>query len=172
MESYVRQARPADLEKIAEIFDSGRIFLKNQGLPQWQDGHGPTGPLAEADMERGHGYVLVYQGEVAGYTALVPAPDGSPPLTEGQWIEGYGQHVVIHRVALAGSLRGRGLSRQFLRDMVLTARIWGYRDIRIDTHPGNQIMRKIIEQTGFSYRGLMHLPIPNGERLAYQMILD
>ena len=172
MEGYVRQARLADLEKIVEIFDSGRQFLKDQGLPQWQDGEGPSRDIAEEDIAKGHGYVLVFQGEVAGYTALVPSPDGSPPLSEGQWDGGYDRHMVIHRVALDGNLRGRGLSRQFLRDMILAARLLGYQDIRIDTHPGNMIMRNVTERTGFSYKGIMHLPIPNGERLAYQIILD
>ena len=169
MEGYIRQARPEDMEKIVAIFESGQKFLKDQGLPQWQDGHGPTGPMAAEDIQKGHGYVLVFQGEVAGYAALVPAPDGSPPLAEGQWKDPEERHIVIHRVALAEHLRGQGLSRQFLRDTVIAAGLLGYRDIRIDTHPGNVIMQKIIEQVGFSHRGTMHLPISHGERLAYQI---
>ena len=172
MEAYIRQARLPDLEKIVEIFESGRQFLKEQGLPQWQDGEGPNQTLAEQDINRGQGYVLVLSGEVAGYAALIPAPDGSPPLTEGQWAGDFDRHIVIHRVALDGNLRGRGLSRQFLRDIVIAAGILGYQDIRIDTHPGNMIMRKITEQVGFLYKGMMHLPIKNGERMAYQIILD
>ena len=172
MEGYIRQARFSDMEKIVEIFESGRQFLKEQGLPQWQDGEGPNRALAERDIENGHGYVLVFQGQVAGYASLVPSPDGSPPLTEGEWQPGHDRHVVIHRVALDGTLRGRGLSQQFLRDIVIAAGLLGYQDVRIDTHPGNMIMRKITEKTGFLYKGLMHLPIANGERLAYQIVFD
>ena len=172
MEAYVRQARIEDLDKITEIFADGQEFLKKQGLPQWQDGHGPTRPMAEADIQKGHGFVLIFQGQVAGYAALVPSPDGSPPLSEGEWAGGYDRHLVIHRVAITRNLRGQGLSRQFLRDTILAARILGFQDLRIDTHPGNAIMQKISGQVGFIYRGTMDLPIPHGERLAYQIILD
>jgi len=172
MEAYIRRAKAEDLEKIAEILESGRQYLENQGLPQWQDGYGPSRTDAAADIEAGYGYVLLVSGAVAGYASLIPEPDGSPPLSEGAYEGSYDRYVAVHRVAVDGSLRGRGLSRQFLRDMVIAAGALGYQDIRIDTHPGNVIMQKITQQVGFSPQGVMHLPIPDGERLAYQILLD
>ena len=172
MERYIRRARVADLEKITAVLESGRRFLEEQGLPQWQDGYGPGRVDAAADIKAGYGYVLMVSNAVAGYAALIPEPDGSPPLSEGAYAGQYARYIAIHRVAVDGALRGSGLSRQFLRDMVTAAGGLGYQDVRIDTHPGNVIMQRIIDRVGFSHRGTMHLPIPHGERLAYQVLLD
>jgi len=172
MNSFTRPATPADLDTIQEIFDAGKDYLKSQGLPQWQDGHGPTIADTEPEILAGQGHVLVVDGVVSGYTSLIPEPDGSPDLAEGAFDVGYGQYVAIHRVALSPAVRGRGLSGGFMRDVLQAAREAGYRDIRIDTHPGNEIMQKVIMQMGFVYKGIMELDIPNGTRYAYQLVLD
>ena len=172
MTPYIRPARPEDLEKIQKIFQDGRQFLKEQGLPQWQNGHGPHPGETEQELRTGRGYVLIYESKVCGYATLTPGPDGTPALSEGSWDPRYQDHVVIHRVALRADCRGRGLGSALLRAMAQAARLKGYRDIRIDTNPGNKIMRKIIGQTGFVHRGTVHLPIPEGRRLVYQLLLD
>jgi len=172
MKSYIRPARTADLDAILRIVESGRKFLEEQDLPQWQAGTGPSRAGIESYIQRQIGYVLMVEGQVVGYAALVPSPDGAPPLTEGKYEGVHDNYAAIHQVAIDTAYRGRGLAGQFMRDMVTVAGILGYQDIRIDTHRGNVIMQKIILGTGFTYRGVMHLPIPNGERLAYQMLLD
>ena len=171
MKHITRLAVLADLDKLPPIFQAGVAYLKAQGLPQWQDGYSPTRESAAADMQAGRGYVLEVSGQVSGYASLIPEPDGSPELTEGAWTHGYGSYAAIHSVALDESVRGRGLAAAFLEDIIKAARALGYRDIRIDTHPGNQIMQRVVVQAGFTYTGVMHLPIPNGERVAYQRIL-
>jgi len=172
MEYYIRPARPADLDAIMPIIESGRQYLKNQGLPQWQDGEGPDLALVTGDVEAGRGYVLLSEGLISGYLALIPGPDGTPPLSEGAWDERFEQYVAIHSVALGPNCRGRGLGNSFLRDAVTAARVLGYQDIRLDTHPGNLIMQKAVAKLGFNYAGLTYLPMQNGERLAYQLLLD
>jgi len=172
MESYIRHARPADLEEILRITESGRQYLQDQGLSQWQDGFGPNRDSVETAIQTGQGYVLLFQDHLAGYGSLIPGPDGSPPLTEGQWAGAYDTYAAIHQVAISPAHRGRGLAARFMGDMVTAASALGYQDIRIDTHRGNLIMQKTILRAGFTYRGVMHLPIPDGERLAYQIILD
>ncbi|MFD2388203.1 hypothetical protein [Enterococcus rivorum] len=47
-----------------------------------------------------------------------------------------------------------------------------YFDIRIDTHPKNKAMQHLITKTGFEYRGNIQLPVSNGERFAYQLLLS
>ena len=172
MEYYIRPARPDDLDAIMTIVESGRQYLKSQGLPQWQDGEGPDLALVTGDIDAGHGYVLLCEGVISGYLALIPGPDGNPPLSEGAWDERFEQYAAIHRVALGSNCRGRGLGNVFLRDAITAARVLGYRDIRLDTHPGNLIMQKAIAKVGFTHVGLMELPMQNGERLAYQLLLD
>ena len=172
MEHQIRVAAPDDLEHIVAIIESGRAYLKAQGLPQWQNGYGPNRTEAASDMERGRGYVLEIAGRAGGYASLIPGPEGSPALFEGAWA-GAGEHyTTIHRVALESAVRGAGLSAAFLEGLIQAAQALGYQDIRIDTHPENVIMQKVIIKTGFQYRGVMQLPIPEGERWAYQLLLD
>jgi RimJ/RimL family protein N-acetyltransferase len=48
----------------------------------------------------------------------------------------------------------------------------GYRDVRIDTHPANEPMKRAIASTGFTYRGVVEFAIPDGVRAAFQLLLD
>ena len=54
----------------------------------------------------------------------------------------------------------------------MIARERNFTDIRIDTHAVNAIMQHVITKLGFTYQGMIMLPIANGERKAYQLILD
>ena len=169
MNHTTRPATTEDLENIQAIFDAGKAYLKSQGLPQWQNGHAPSLADAEPEVRAGQSYVLEVDGKVSGFASLIPGPDGSPELSEGAWDLRHSQYAAIHRVALDAAVRGRGLGAAFMRDVVRAAGERGYKDIRIDTHPGNKIMQKVVARAGFSYAGIMHLPIPDGERLAYQI---
>ena len=172
MEYQVRVAVPGDLESIVAIIESGRQYLKTQGLPQWQNGYGPNREEAAKDIERGCGYVLEVAGRPCGYASLIPGPEGSPPLAEGAWSRDGGHYTTIHRVALEASVRGSGLAATFLKGLIRAAHALGYQDIRIDTHPENVIMQKVTCKAGFTYRGVMQLRIPEGARWAYQLLLD
>ena len=172
MEYGFRPARPDDLEQILAVTESGRQYLQTQGLPQWQDGYAPAGPDIARDIQAGYGYVLTLNGTVCGYACLIPGPDGSPEPSEGAWDLRYDQYAAIHRVAIGASGRGRGLGGKLLQEMLAVGRAKGVQDLRIDTHRGNVIMQKVILGAGFHYIGILDLPIPNGERLAYQILLD
>lgn len=168
----LRLAVTADLPCIASILEQGRRYLQAQGLPQWQHGYGPDARMAEKDIVYREGYVLTEDEEILGYAALTAAPDESyAKIMDGDWEHTFDRYLSIHRVAMAAVVRGRGLSRQFITGLLEAARALSCHDIRIDTYPKNHIMEKVILRAGFVYRGKIVLPIPNGERNAYQIIL-
>jgi len=176
MNYETRLARGADLDEITAIFEAGRAYLKAQGIVQWQCQNGPSREKAERDVREGYGYVLIQDGKIAGYTALVPGdpgPDVFPPLTEGEWDERHPHYLAIHSVGMAEFARGRGLAIPFLNAMVEQAKALGYKDIRIDTHPDNQIMQKVSTQAGFVRKGTMVIPgSESGTRYVYQIVVD
>jgi len=176
MNHEIRLAQGADLDEILAIFDAGRAYLVAQEIVQWQCGNGPSREKAERDIREGYGYVLIVDGKIAGYTSLVPGypgPDRFPELTEGNWDERHPQYVAIHSVALAAFTRGRGLATPFLKEMITRAIDLGYKDIRIDTHPENQIMQKVMIKAGFVRTGTMVIPeTPSGTRHTFQIVLD
>ena len=110
--------------------------------------------------------------EIFGYSALVEGVDESyTNITQGQWDSTCERYLSIHRVAVSSSVRGMGLARQMMEHLIAAARRLGYRDIRIDTYHRNQIMERVILGAGFLWRGMVLLPIPNGERKAFQLVL-
>ena len=169
MESYLRLARIEELDQIYTILEEGRRFLKDQGLPQWQGGYGPTKHGTQEELEEGQGYAFIYQGRLSGYLAL---QTDTQDLLEGAW-EVFPQKklAVIKHVAMADSTRGKGLGKKMLEDSLRAAFVLGYEDVRIDTHKDNVVMQKLIASLGFARRGVLDLGFPNGMREAYQFIV-
>lgn len=173
MVSFIRLAELKDLPTLLEIVQQAKTFLKFQGLPQWQGDSGPNEGTLRSDIDKKIGYVFIFQGEIAGYANLTPGVDPVyTEISEGQWQTGADRYVSIHRVALSIKFRGQGLADKFLQALITVAGVNGSRDIRIDTHPRNVIMEKVILNAGFTYQGMVYFPIPNGERRAYQLILE
>jgi GNAT superfamily N-acetyltransferase len=171
IEINFRLAKPADLDAIDEVFASGRAFLREAGLSQWQNGYGPTRFVAEKDIVNGEGYVLIIAENVHGYAALTKGIDECyTAITGGAWDSSHATYVSVHRVAIHHRQRGQGLAKHLMDGLKTTAVALGFKDVRIDTHSGNTIMKKVIENAGFVYRGMVCFPIPNGERMAYQWL--
>jgi ribosomal protein S18 acetylase RimI-like enzyme len=161
-----------DLDSILPILQEAQEFLREQGSPQWQNGYGPNREMIEQDILRQEGYVFLLEGEIFGYGALTQGEDESySTITQGQWDSTHPRYLSIHRVAISSKVRGKGLARQMMEHLVATAQRMGYRDIRVDTYPRNQIMERVILGAGFTWMGMITLPIPDGERKAYQLII-
>lgn len=173
MSVAVRGALPADLDRIDAILIQGRTYLREQGLTQWQNGYGPSRADAARDIDQRNGYVLTVGGEISGYAALIQGLDPYyEQLISGQWAGDYPAYASIHRVALDASMRGKGLAAPFLCRLAAIAYEKGVYDTRIDTHPRNAIMQKAIARAHFIYRGVVSLPMPEGERWAYQLLTE
>lgn len=172
MALVLQKATAADLDRIAQIMESGRAYLHAQGSPQWQGGYGPNRASLSRNLAKQEGYILFCDGTLCGYAALISGTDEVyTNIAGGLWAETHGPYLSIHSVALAPSVRGRGLAAQFLHKLVETARSMGYSDVRIDTHACNLPMQRAILRAGFVHRGTVHFPIPNGARMAFQRVI-
>ncbi|WP_265457457.1 GNAT family N-acetyltransferase [Enterococcus sp. HY326] len=174
MKVYVRKATILDLDQIEKIIEDGKRYLQAQGSPQWQNGYGPTREKIQADIERKESYVMLVEGVIAGVAALVSGVDPVyTAISGGSWQENSAEsYLSVHRVAFNQELRGQGYAKLFMQLLVTVAATIGCRDLRIDTHEMNQIMQKVILGAGFTYQGEIEFPMPNGERRAYQIILE
>ena len=169
----IRIAEPNDIERILSVIESGREFLRSQGISQWQNGYGPSSQSVKGDIENNRGYALVTQaGAVCGYATLVEGVDDSyTNIKDGCWDDSHDRYISIHGVAIDADYRGKNLAKRFMRGLIEIAEGMGYRDIRIDTHPMNETMQRVILRAGFVYRGLVEFDIPDGKRKAYQLNL-
>lgn len=173
MAIYLRKAATTDLPEILEIIDAARQLLQKNKVPQWQNGEGPNKLQLEQDIRDQQCYLLIVAQQIAGLGII--STDKEAPyeqITNGRWLETTGDYAVLHRVALAPTYQGQGLALILMNFLITVARLKDYLDIRIDTHPQNIAMQQLIKKAGFLYRGDILLPVPDGERVAYQLILS
>ena len=154
------------------IFDEARATIAQLGIDQWQNGY-PNRAVVLSDIERLQSHCVFADGEICGTFALIS--DGEPTYNEiydGRWLTGDGKehYFAIHRVAISVKCRGKGISTEIISFCAEKARAAGKISLRIDTHKGNVVMRKMLEKHGFSYCGTIYLE-SGDERVAYEKIL-
>lgn len=158
----IRHAKMAEMERLLEIFDVARAYMRRSGNPtQWGGGYPSREVLCE-DIELDRLYVMEDGDGVYAVFVMADGPDPTYAYIDGEWQsdEDYG---VIHRVASDGSHRG------VFADIAAFAGE-KYSRLRIDTHEDNKPMQRAVEKEGFSHRGTIYLA--NGDpRRAYERII-
>lgn len=167
----LRETTENDLLAINQIVKEATAYLKEQGSPQWQDGHEPHENVIREDMQKKASYVLTLKDEVVGTVALIAEKDPVYEAIDGHWQgDGDGPYVALHHVAVSQKHRGIGLGKSIILAAINQAQELGFEDIRIDTYPANQPMLAVIEKLGFTYCGMIYFPFEHGERKAFQLI--
>lgn len=165
----IRKAVSADLDALMPIFDEARGTIGKLGIDQWQDGY-PQREVIEEDIRGGYTRVIETDGTVRGTFALFF--DGEPTydrIFDGHWLTGdeNRNYLAVHRVAITVASRGTGLSGALIAHAEEEAKAAGKLSIRIDTHEGNVVMRRMLEKNGLQYCGIIYLV--NGDpRVAYE----
>ena len=179
----IRKTEITDLDALMPIFDEARETIAALGIDQWQNGY-PSCAVIEKDIELSQSRVVIinggvcsacgnFGGDVCATFALIF--DGEPTydkIYDGEWLTGNSDsYIAIHRVAISVAMRGRGIAGEIISYATDTARSLGRKSLRIDTHRGNVVMRKMLEKQGFSHCGTIYLE--NGdERVAYEKIIE
>lgn len=158
----VRKATYPDIPRIMEICGEARSIMRADGnMNQWTGGY-PSEDVIRNDIDKAVGYVIG-DNFIEGYFAFIPGIERTYlDIEGGQWLDDVSPYCTIHR--LAGTKRGHGIAQ--------TCFDWCWsqcRNLRIDTHGDNRIMRHCIGKYGFIYCGIIHLLNGDG-RLAFQKI--
>ncbi len=170
-EPIARLAKKSDLPKIMPIFEEARASMARLGIDQWQDGY-PFREDIENDIANHESYVLcINRVIVASFAVLLHEDATYRNIVEGEWLTGNTtNYAAVHRVAVSGSGRRRGLATALLSyayDLAMENRLDA---LRIDTHEGNLPMRRTLEKNGFIHCGTIFLE--NGDtRVAYEKIV-
>ncbi len=163
------QATAEDADDIMEIIDYARRQMMAEGRRQWNEAY-PAREHIEADISRGHGYVLREGGAVRAYGAVI---FGEEPayrhIANGRWLSRL-PYVVLHRLAVSGEARGRGLAVRFIRAVEGLMRERGTRSFRVDTNHDNAAMRRVLDRTGFTLCG--DIEYDRGVRMVYEKLID
>lgn len=184
MNNYtISKASSKDIDRIMVLAAASRQIMKESGNPtQWTDNH-PSRETIEEDVERGDCYVISKRGEddatdsadkgdatdnadsmIVGSFVFRDGPDPSyANIYDGAWIDDTLPYHVIHRVMSLPDAHG-------IFAEIINFCFQHSKNIRIDTHSNNRIMRRLIEKYGFKYCGIVHIVDleEDYERRAYQ----
>ena len=158
-----------------DILDDGRTALAALGTDQWQGGY-PAREVIEGDIDRGES-IIACEGEELIATAMVACRDELDYQTifDGRWLTeslpGDPCYVVVHRVAVVQDRKNNGVGSAILEYAANLARNLGCASVRIDTHPGNAPMQRLLEKVGFKRCGIICISHSEGatpERFAYE----
>jgi hypothetical protein len=161
----VRLASERDLDRITEIYERARKYMRENGNPdQWGSSY-PSEELLRSDIDKKLLHVVEFDRpdrgtEICGVFALFG--DGDPIYNniEGKWLNDL-PHAAIHRVASSGEKRG------VLRECVEFC-LTRSQNLKIDTHEHNLTMQNALTGLGFSRCGTIYLE-DGDPRIAYQL---
>nr|SIP63359.1 Histone acetyltransferase HPA2 and related acetyltransferases [uncultured bacterium] len=156
----IRQGQPADLSRVMTIYALARQRMREAGNPgQWGETYPPQA-LIEEDIAAGRCRVAVEDGVIRAVFALCTGREPTYEVIEqGAWPDDL-PYVTLHRVATDGVRRG------VFAEIAAWSRGQAER-VRIDTHERNLPMRRVIERSGFTYCGVIHVE-DGTPRRAYQ----
>ena len=160
----IRKSTLTDIPTLLHLAEEAKKTMRQSGnLTQWSDGY-PSDEVFRNDIGKGVSYVIEENGVAVGTFAFVPGPDPTyAKIFDGQWADDTQPYYVIHRIASLPESHG---TMAALLDFCFSRT----RNIRIDTHRDNAIMRHLLKMHGFSYCGIIYL-LNGDERLAFQKMI-
>lgn len=145
----VKKAVFEDLEQIMVILNDAKAYLKEKGIPQWQNGY-PNRDVFLDDLKKGDLYVLKEDDVVLGMCVIKDFEE-TYEVIDGAWLNDE-PYYVIHRIAIKEDLKGKNCAKQLFD----YAKSLG-KDVRIDTHAMNESMKRCILKNDFIYCGIITL---------------
>lgn len=168
-----RKAELRDARRIWEILHGEVMVMHREGRTQWQNGY-PNPQVVAQDIEWQVGRVLLQEGHIVGYCALILTGETCyDNIVNGHWIthsdSSNCHYAVVHRLGIDLQLTRQGLASAFLTLLLEESRQKGCESMRIDTNHDNVQMLHILPKLGFSRCGKVMLP--DGSRIAYELLL-
>ena len=83
---HIQKALSEDLDTIMEIYDSARLFMRQQGNPNQWIGGCPSKDLMQSDIQNGNCYVCIEEeDQIIGVFCYFPGADPTyAKIYEGQ----------------------------------------------------------------------------------------
>ena len=166
-----RNSKVEDLEYILSILEEAKIFLKNNGVDQWQNGY-PNKEVILSDIKNNESYVLEYENKIIGTTVLSFRGENTyNKIYEGKCITEKENYGVIHRIAIKkdDSIKNIGMSiMKYIEEKCIDNNVY---NIKIDKHKDNKHMQNLLKKLNYKYCGIIYLEDGN-ERIAFEKVLN
>ncbi len=158
----IRLGNEKDLKEILLIISDAQNRLKELNVDQWQDGY-PNEYVIRKDINNKELFVYCFNDEVIGTMSVL---DYEPTYDniKGKWLNDK-DYIAVHRIAIKDGFHGKGIGKE----MLLYAINYFEKDLKIDTHPDNIPMQKMLRKLNFIYCGDTYIgPKDNDLRYCYQ----
>ena len=153
----IRLANTSDTNRIFEIYEYARAYMKAHGNPhQWGDDR-PEKSLTKDDIKKQRCYVMEDEGHIYACFVFTIGFEKEYEAKFPSKVE-YG---VIHRVASDESKRG-------IVERIVDFAKGKVNLLRIDTHEDNKTMQRAIERQNFKKLGIIHLE-DKSPRILYEL---
>ena len=162
-----KKATQADTSAIWDLLQGAIARRKADGSIQWQDGY-PNPEVVANDIRKGAGYVLIQEGLIIGYVAILINDEPEYARLKGNWLTNV-DFVVFHRVAVAESHLGKGVAKELFLHIEEFAREHGIKSIKADTNFDNKPMLFLFDKFKYSYCGDVNFR--GSVRMAYEKVL-
>ena len=163
----LRLAILSDANTIWEILQAAILQRKNDGSTQWQNGY-PNEQTVLNDIQNGFGYVVEENHIIIAYAAIIFDIEPAYEDIKGVWLSNQ-KYAVVHRVATAAALKGKGIATQLfllIEKLAISKHIYS---IKVDTNFDNVPMLKILDNLNYTYCG--EIFFSGSSRMAYEKLL-
>jgi GNAT superfamily N-acetyltransferase len=140
---------------------------KQDGSKQWQDGY-PNEQTIYNDITNEYAYVLTENEVIIAYVAIIFGLEPAYNDIKGNWLTN-DDYVVVHRVATANEVKGRGVATQLFKmieNLSIEQKVYS---IKVDTNFDNVPMMKILDRLNYTYCGEVFFR--GASRKAYEKII-
>lgn len=165
----VRKTVSSEIEELVRLSNQAKIYLKENQVDQWQDGY-PNRDIFHLDIRLNESYVVEEQGRIIATFMLSFREDPTYDYLEGGQWNHEGHYGVIHRLMIDDDYKGKRISEFILLECAHLALHNKAKSIRVDTHPDNEIMLRMLMRNGFTQVGLIYLE-DHSKRVALDKVL-
>lgn len=158
----IKLASKVDLAIVANLASVVRTDMLNSGLNQWLGNYPAYENFYEDFLKEGL-YVYFADKTIIGSISILPENDEA--YKEVIWESD--NALVVHRILVNPNYQGQGIGKELINFSIQKGLNEGYSAIKIDTHPDNLKMQKMLKTLGFIYRGYL----ASINRLAYELVL-
>ena len=159
----IRLATAKDLPHIMKVIAEGKAYLASQNVDQWQLDY-PNIHVISSDIDNEKSYVFEdeFGRIIATFMLTNEDEENYHTIRDGQWLTVSSpknpSYIAIHRMATSQSMKKPGTASKMLEFAAQKGREKNCESIRIDTHPDNLAMKKLLEKSGFKLCGTISLP--------------
>ena len=157
----IREARIEDIERLLEIYDIAKTFMKQTGNPhQWNSSY-PDIKTLEEDIHKHQLFVMEEECMIHSVFAFIIGEDPTYKKIEGAWLDN-STYGTIHRIASDGTMH-----HVFKKAVDFCSERCAH--LRTDTHEDNKVMQKVILRNCFKETGIIYIE-DGTPRIAYEKV--